>query len=68
MKRQRTEHGFIYGSAEFVLGFCDEKKGWSTTLLSTPKYFGNDAMQIYVTKSGKVRIFDTNGEWRPPEK
>ena len=37
-------------------------------LLRTPKIAKNGGMQIYVTKTGKVRVFDARGEWTPPSK
>lgn len=59
-----TKTGFEWGAAKVVRGFSDEKKEWVTLLLETKKY--PNAIQIYVTKSGKARIHSEHGEWTPP--
>ena len=51
-----TKYGFDYGSAKITRCFSDDKKGWVTILVETPKHKGGNALQIYVTKTGKVRI------------
>ena len=68
MNPERTQHGIKWGAANLSCGFDDNKKGWVTFLLDTPKYKGNQGLQIYVTKTGKVRIHDSRGEWSPPPK
>lgn len=68
MKPERTDHGIKWGSAEIECFFDDDDKKWVTWGLKTPKYQGNKAIQIYVTKTGKVRVFDWNGEWTPPKR
>lgn len=63
---RETEFGFKYGSAEITRAFSDEKRGWATFMLETPKYKGHKALQIYVTKTGKVRVLEPGGkEWKP---
>lgn len=58
-----TKYGFDYGSAKIERCCSDEKKGWVLLKLTTPKH--KDGLQIYVTKTGKIRIHDENGrEWR----
>ena len=60
-----TDYGFRYGSLEITRIHSDESKGWVILQLRTPK----SQLQVYATKTGKVRIFDelTNGtELRPP--
>lgn len=47
-----TKYGFDYGAASITRIFSDEKKGWITLGLVTPKA----DLQIYVTRTGKVRI------------
>lgn len=49
-----TTFGFIYGAAELIRIHSDDSKGWVILQLKTPK----QRLQIYVTKTGKVRIFD----------
>jgi hypothetical protein len=52
-----TEYGFNYGAAEVTRLTSDDKKGWVLLGVATPKQF----LQIYVTKTGKVRVFVRNG-------
>lgn len=63
-----TQYGFQYGAAHVTRLFSDEKQGWVTLGLETKQYIGQNVIQIYVTKSGKVRIHDSSGEWTPPSK
>ena len=51
---KEIQYGFEYGCAEITRLCSDEKKGWVTIGLKTPK----KSFQLYVTKTGKVRIFD----------
>ena len=66
MHFQNTQYGFDWGAAKLTRGFSDEKRGWVTLLLETPKHKGNASLQIYVTKTGKVRILSDGGEWTAP--
>ena len=61
-----TKYGFEWGSAKIARCFSDSKKGWVTLLVETPKH--RAGIQIYVTKTGKVRITDHLGEWTKPRK
>lgn len=63
---ETTEHGFKWGSAHVRRAFQNSEDGWVTLILETPKFSGHDCLQIYVTKTGKVRISDARGEWIPP--
>jgi len=65
---KENRYGFEYGSAEVTRLFSDTEKGWITLGLETPKHKGNRGIQIYVTKTGKVRVFSTKGEWFVKEK
>lgn len=57
-----TKFGFEWGAAR-VVRFCDdEKKGWVVIGLETPRHSGADAVQIYVTKTGMVRVFKGHKE------
>lgn len=67
MKAERIQHGIEWGSSKITLMFDDDEKEWVTWGLETPKYKGQNRIQIYVTKTGKVRINDTRGEWSPPK-
>ena len=64
IRYEETRFGFKWGAAEITRGFSDPKKGWVTLILETPKA----NIQIYVTKTGKVRIHDEKGEWVKPKK
>jgi ribosomal protein S18 len=65
MHYKETEYGFEYGSAKVTRMFSDEKKGWVTIGIETPKYKGHECLQVYITKTGKIRIFGKEGEWEP---
>jgi len=65
---QETRYGFEWGAAKVERCFSDEKKGWVTLQLQTPKHKNGRGLQIYVTKTGKVRIHGADGEWMPPAK
>ncbi len=64
MHYAETKYGFEYGSAKVVRFASDDSKGWVIIGIETPKY--QHAIQVYVTKTGKVRIYDEHGEWTPP--
>ena len=60
IRYEETDYGFNYGAAEITRCWSDELKGWVILQLDTPK----EKLQIYVTKTGKVRIHDQLGrEW-----
>ena len=70
MHYKETQYGFEYGDAKISRFSSDEKKGWITLGLQTSKYSSDKEqkdIQIYVTKTGKVRVHDHRGEWTPPE-
>ncbi len=63
-----TNWGFCWGAAKIERCCFDLKKGWVTLTIQTPKHqMGKNEIQIYVTKSGKVRISDRTGEWKKPK-
>jgi hypothetical protein len=68
MHYEETEFGFSWGSAKVERICSDNKKGWINLSIETQKHPGSRSIQIYVTKSGKVRIFDGAAEWTPPKK
>ena len=53
-----TKYGFRYGSAEVTRICSDEKKGWVIVEVRSPK----SDVQVYVTKTGKIRVFKGNKE------
>jgi len=57
MNYRETEYGFEWGLAKITRVFSDEKKGWVTLRIKTPK----EDLQIYITKTGKVRVYGKDG-------
>jgi hypothetical protein len=51
-------YGFEFGSASVTRCMSDDKKGWVVIAVDTPK--GHH--QIYVTRTGKVRVFTEKKE------
>lgn len=54
VRSEITQYGFNYGAAEITRVHHNDKKGYVILHLKTRK----KELQIYVTKTGKVRIFD----------
>lgn len=65
MHYKETIYGFEYGDAKVSRMISDKKKGYVILGLESSKYTGNDVIQIYVTKTGKIRIHSKDGEWFP---
>lgn len=61
--RSITAYGFTFGAATVQRAFCDDRKGWVVILLKTPKY--PHGLQLYVTKTGNIRVLGDNSEWMP---
>jgi hypothetical protein len=59
---KETDFGFEYGSAKVERLCSDEGNGWATIGVETPRC----GIQIYATRTGKVRIFSQEGEWSKP--
>jgi len=51
---KELEYGFEWGAAKVERHISDDKQGWIIVGLETPKR----TLQIYVTKTGKVRIIN----------
>lgn len=66
VRYSQTQYGFDFGAASITRMASDRRRGWVVIGLQTPKHKDNKSIQIYVTKSGKVRIADASGEWRKP--
>lgn len=65
---QRTPYGFEWGPVEVSRCCDDERQGWVILHIETEKTKrANCPLEIYVTRTGKIRIF-SNGEWAPPKK
>ena len=61
MDFQEIRYGFQWGPVVVERLFSDEKKGWVTLHVKTRRH--PNGIQIYVTKTGKVRVHSDNGEW-----
>jgi hypothetical protein len=59
VKFEEIQYGFKWGDAEITRIFSDDKKGSVVIQVSTSK---KKNLQIYVTKTGKVRLFYDNME------
>lgn len=53
VKAERTQYGFKAGAADVQYMASDEKKGWVYIGVITPK----TRVHVYVTKTGKVRVY-----------
>ena len=56
---KETKYGFMYGSLEIERIFSDEEKGTVVIEIKTPK----NNLQVYVTKTGKMRFFRNKDEY-----
>lgn len=56
-----TPHGFEWGAA--ILTRCFSHNGFVTLRLTNQR--GTKDMQITVSPSGRIRVADDNGEWKP---
>ena len=63
MNGKQTQFGFSWGPVVVERACSDEKKGWVLMRIITKKY--PHGIQIYVTKSGKIRVFSSGAEWKP---
>jgi hypothetical protein len=59
---KELQYGFEYGDATVTRLMSDEKKGWVIVEVKSRK----ESLQVYVTKTGKIRVYG-DGEWRRPE-
>ena len=60
---KKTQYGFEWGNAKITRVCEDKKKGWVILTIETKKY--PIGIEIYVTKTGKVRIHSEGNEWFP---
>ena len=66
MHNQETRFGFEWGDARIERMSSDSRKGWVVLGLTT-NYTNGKAIEIYISRAGKVRISDDRGEWQPPK-
>ena len=57
-----TQYGFKYGSAQVERAASDETKQWVYITLNTPKT--DQKVAIYVTKTGKTRVYKNGVEMK----
>ena len=50
------QYGFEWGPVKVQRHFSDEKKGWVVFGVKTER----QELQIYVTKTGKIRVYNYN--------
>lgn len=55
MRSEDTQYGFIYGPATVERSASDETKEWVYITIHSPK--PNQKVAVYVTKTGKTRVF-----------
>lgn len=65
MNGKTTQYGFTWGPVKVERACSDEKKGWVALLVKTKKH--PHGIQVYVTKSGKVRVYSGTVEWLPED-
>jgi len=61
---KKTKYGFEFGSAKIARACSDTKKGWVILTIETPKHKGSKHIQLYVTKTGKVRFITQGKEYK----
>jgi hypothetical protein len=58
IKYKETPFGFEYGSIQVQRIFSDKKRGLVTVGITSPK----QEIQVYATKTGKIRVFRQDKE------
>jgi len=61
MHYKETEYGFEYGDAKIRRLFSAGEKKWVTIEINSSK---NNPIQVHVTKTGKIRVHSSEGEWK----
>lgn len=61
---EETPFGFRWGPLEITRAIDDYKRGVIVTQLKTKRHM----MDVYVTRTGKIRIFDKGQEWKNPRR
>lgn len=61
MTVKEIDYGFEWGPLKVERSVSDDKAGWAILEVITHK----KTIQVYVTKTGKIRVFDIYGdEWK----
>jgi hypothetical protein len=55
---KNTKYGFNWGAAKIERRCCSSEEGWIDLAIITPR----DEVHVYVTKTGKVRLYNKKGE------
>lgn len=58
IRRETTQFGFNFGAAVVTRLHANEEKEWVLIGVNTPKA----ALQVYVTKTGKIRVWKDGKE------
>ena len=66
MKFKETQFGFEWGPVEVERTCSDDAKGWVLLVVKAAKH--QNGIQLYVTKTGKVRVYDGLTELLPKAK
>ena len=64
MHYKETKDGFEFGDAKVTRMVANEKKEQIILIIETSK---QKPIQIYVTRTGKLKIHSEYGIWRPEE-
>lgn len=56
---ESQQYGFTWGAAKIERFFSDNATGSVTLGITTPR----EELQVYITRTGKVRIAGKHGEW-----
>lgn len=61
IRHEATTYGFNYGSAEVERLHSDDRTGGVVIMVTTPK----GSAQVYVTRTGKIRLWLGRDECKP---
>ena len=60
MKTEATQYGFDWGPATVIRCMSDAAKGWVYLSIESPKV--SQQVSVYVTKTGKTRVYKNGVE------
>ena len=63
VNRRETAYGFIYGAAD-VRRMFETTNGAVVIGIATPRR----GVEVYITRTGMVRVFTGRDEWTPPKR
>lgn len=59
-RTENTQYGFIFGAAEVERLCSDDKTEWVYLSIKTPRK--TQGIEVYVTKTGKLRVYRNGKE------